>query len=181
MMLTPDQRPDDTGLDLLRGAFPPEWREPALGYEAVGTWESENGVKLPEPYRTFVAEVSNGCGLGPAEDGGLQPLGWLPSGWPGLGTRQPGRPFPLQEAWPWEDDDSVDTEGDQRIDAVHNHGSIVLGAEDGQSFWLLVTAGARRGEVWLVADVGAGPVQTDEPWGFLEWVQRWQSGQGWWV
>ncbi|MGW0969999.1 hypothetical protein [Streptomyces sp. NPDC002516] len=94
---------------------------------------------LPEPYRTFIAEIGNGSGLGPGGDGGLQPLGWLSDTWFDLGPRQPGEPFPLGAAWPWEDE-RVALE-DPRIDAAFNKGSIVLGPEDGQSFWLLVTAG----------------------------------------
>src|SRR3954451_13232034 len=103
-----DQSPAEATLAFLRSAFVPEWREPALGHEAVAHWERENRVVLPEPYRTFIAEISNGSSLGPAGDGGLQPLGWLPGTWPDLGLRQPGEPFPLQAAWPWEDDESVD-------------------------------------------------------------------------
>lgn len=179
MTVTPDQRPDEATLGLLRSAFPPEWREPALGYEAVEVWEAENKATIPEPYRSFVAEISNGCSLGPAEDGGLQPVGRLPSSWAEDNPRQPGAPFPLEEAWPWEEDDSADDE-DPRIDAVFSHGSIVLGAEDSQSYWLLVTTGPQRGNVWIVADVGATPAPADKPWGFLEWVQRWHAGEGWW-
>ncbi|MGG7569771.1 SMI1/KNR4 family protein [Streptomyces sirii] len=180
MTTRPDQRPDEATLDALRSAFAPEWREPALGHAGVAAWEAENRVKLPEPYRTFIAEISNGCSLGPAGDGGLQPLGWLPSGWPDLGPRQPAEPFPLEAAWPWEDDETVESD-DARIDAVFTQGSVVLGSEDGQSFWLLVTAGARRGEVWMVADVGAIPVPGTEAWGFADWVQRWYSGVDWWA
>ncbi|MEV6109139.1 SMI1/KNR4 family protein [Streptomyces sp. NPDC051940] len=176
----PDQRPDEATLAFLRSVFEAEWREPPLGREGVDAWEAQNGVTLPEPYRTVVAEISNGYSLGPAEDGGLQPLGWLPAGWPDLGPRRPGAPFPLEAAWPWEDDESVDPEGDPRTDAVFTHGSVVLGSEDGQSFWLLVTTGPRRGEVWMVADVGAVPVPSDDAWGFLEWVRRWHTGDGWW-
>jgi hypothetical protein len=177
---SPDQRPDEAALTLLRSAFEPEWRESPLGYEAVEAWESEHGVVLPEPYRTVVAEITNGYSLGPAEDGGLERLGCLPASWPDFLPRRPGAPFPLAEDWPWEDDNSVDPDGDPRIDAVYTQGSIVLGSEDGQSFWLLVTTGPRRGEVWMVADVGAGPVPGNEPWGFLEWVRRWHAGNGWW-
>ncbi|MEV6020301.1 SMI1/KNR4 family protein [Streptomyces sp. NPDC051997] len=176
---TRDQRPAEATLDFLRSAFSPEWREPALGHEAVADWEQENRVVLPEPYRTFIAEISNGSGLGPAGDGGLQPLGWLPDPWPDLGPRQPGEPFPLEAAWSWEDDESVALE-DPRIDAAFNKGSIVLGSEDGQSFWLLLTAGPRRGEVWMIADVGAVPAPGDQAWGFEEWVQRWHTGNDWW-
>lgn len=179
MTTTHDQRPSEATLDFLRSAFASEWREPALGYEAVALWEAQNQVTLPEPYRTFIAEISNGCSLGPAEDGGLQPLGWLPASWPDLGLRQPGEPFPLQEAWLW-DDETVDQD-DPRIDAVFTQGSIVLGSEDGQSFWMLVTTGSRRGEVWMVSDGGAGPVAgEDAAWGFEEWVRRWHSGDAWW-
>lgn len=174
-----DQRPAEATLDFLRSAFPPEWREPALGHEAVADWEQENRVVLPEPYRAFIAEISNGSSLGPAGDGGLQPLGWLPDTWPDLGLRQPGEPFPLRAAWPWEDDESVGPE-DPRIDAAFNNGSIVLGCEDGQSFWLLLTTGPRRGEVWMIADVGAVPAPDDQAWGFEEWVQRWHTGNDWW-
>ncbi|MFG2842892.1 SMI1/KNR4 family protein [Kitasatospora sp. NPDC048296] len=180
MTRTPDQRPDEAVLDALRTAFPPEWREPALGGEGVARWEAVNGVVLPEPYRTFVAEISNGCSLGPAEDGGLQPLGWLPDGWPDLGERRLGESFPLEAAWLWEDDEDVDPD-DPRIDAVFLHGSVVLGSDDGQSFWLLVTTGPRRGEVWMVSDVAALPVPGPEAWGFAEWVRNWPSDEEWQV
>lgn len=179
MTATRDQRPDEATLDFLRSAFPPEWREPALGHEAVAAWEAENRVMLPEPYRTFVAEISNGSSLGPAEDGGLQPLGWLPASWPDLGPRQPGEPFPLEEARHWEDDETVDAE-DPQIDAAFNQGSVVLGSEDGQSFWILLTTGRRRGEVWMVADVGATPAPGNHAWGFEEWVRHWHAGNDWW-
>ncbi|MFF0294543.1 SMI1/KNR4 family protein [Kitasatospora sp. NPDC004614] len=180
MTNTCDRRPDEATLAALRSAFAPEWRELALGDEGVAEWEAENGVTLPEPYRTFIAEISNGSSLGPAEDGGLQPLGWLPASWPDLGPRLPGEPFPLEAAWPWEDDENVDAD-DPRIDAVFTHGSVVLGSDDGQSFWLLVTAGPHRGEVWMVSDVGAIPVPGAEAWGFAEWVAHWQSGNDWWA
>ncbi|MER5486984.1 hypothetical protein ABT024_27775 [Streptomyces sp. NPDC002812] len=38
---SPAQRPDEAALEFLRSAFEPEWREPALGYEAVAEWEAE--------------------------------------------------------------------------------------------------------------------------------------------
>ncbi|WP_442813545.1 hypothetical protein [Streptomyces sp. NBC_01244] len=100
---SPDQCPDEAVLELLRSAFEPEWREPALGHEAVSAWEAEHGAVLPEPCRTFVAEIANGSSIGPPEDGGLLPLGRLTPGWPG-----------------------------------------------------------------------------PEAFGFLAWVQRWQTGDGWW-
>lgn len=79
-----EPRPGREALDTLRAAFPSEWREAPLGWDGVAAWETANGVVLPEPYRSFVAEIANGSALGPAEDGGLLPLGWLPPSWPDL-------------------------------------------------------------------------------------------------
>ncbi|MFE4515572.1 SMI1/KNR4 family protein [Kitasatospora sp. NPDC056783] len=174
-MTTPDDRPDEATLDFLRSAFPAEWREPVLGHDGVAAWEAENRVTLPEPYRTFIAEIGNGSGLGPPEDEGLQPLGWLPECWPGTGPRRPGEQFPLEEAWVREEDETIDAY-DPRVDAVFNHGSVVRGAEDGPSFWLLVTTGPRRGEVWMVSDVGAVPTPTAEARRFDGWVRHWHAG-----
>ncbi|GAA4596148.1 hypothetical protein GCM10023194_67540 [Planotetraspora phitsanulokensis] len=166
-------------LEALQAAFPAEWREPPLGLEGVAAWEGENGARLPEPYRTFIAEVANGSSLGPPEDGGLLPLGWLPPGWPDQGDRIPGAAFPLDHAWHWEDEIDSIPDSDQRIADVYNHGSIVLGTDDELSYWLLVLTGTQRGKIWFVADVGASPYPGPEAIGFIEWVQRWQTGAGW--
>ncbi|MFD8955013.1 SMI1/KNR4 family protein [Streptomyces xanthophaeus] len=177
---SPDQRPDEATLEFLRSAFEPEWREPALGYEAVSTWEAENGAVLPEPYRSLVAEIANGSSLGPPEDGGLLPLGWLTPAWPHPADRNPAAPFPLQETWAWEGEPLAE-DHDERGADVHGHGSVVLGTDDELSYWVLVVTGPQRGKVWLLSDVGAHPYPGPEALGFLEWVQRWQSGDGWWA
>ncbi|MER5893316.1 helix-turn-helix domain-containing protein [Streptomyces sp. NPDC001876] len=39
---------------------------------------------------------------------------------------------------------------------------------------------ALPGKIWLVSDVGAYQYPRPEAFGFLEWVQRWQAGDGWW-
>ncbi|MFI6979214.1 hypothetical protein ACIBSV_11580 [Embleya sp. NPDC050154] len=96
-MASPDERPDEAALEFLRSAFEPAWREPAFGYEAVTAWENENGVVLPEPYRSPVAEISNGSSLGLPEDGGPPPLGRLTPGWSHWVNRDPAAPFPLRE------------------------------------------------------------------------------------
>ncbi|MGW4893544.1 SMI1/KNR4 family protein [Kitasatospora sp. NPDC004240] len=173
-------RPDEAVLAALRSAFAPEWREPALGDEGVAAWEAGNGVTLPEPYRTFIAGIGNGSGLGPPEDGGLQPLGWLPDTWPDLGPRLPGEPFPLEAAWPWEDDGATAAD-DPRVAAVFTHGSVVLGCDEGPVFWLLVTTGPRRGEVWAVSEVGAAPLPGAGVQGFAEWVEQWRAGADPWA
>ena len=93
-VLKPDERPGDDVLAALRRSLPEEWREEPLGWPGVHGWEADNGVVLPEPYRTLIAEVANGSALGPPEDGGLLPLGWLPHDWPHGGQRDPSAPFP---------------------------------------------------------------------------------------
>jgi hypothetical protein len=45
-------------------------------------WEIRHRVVLPEPYRTFVAEIADGCSPElSADEGPLLPLGRLPGSW----------------------------------------------------------------------------------------------------
>ncbi|MFJ8746536.1 SMI1/KNR4 family protein [Embleya sp. NPDC127516] len=176
---SPDERPDEAALEFLRSAFEPGWREPALGYEAVSAWEAENGVVLPEPYRSLVAEISNGSSVGPPEDGGLLPLGRLTPGWSHRVDRDPAAPFPLRESWAWEGE-PLAAGHDERVADVYGHGSVVLGTDDELFYWLLVVNGPQRGRVWLVGETGAYRYPGPEACGFLEWVRRWQVGDGWW-
>ena len=71
-----------------------------LGWEAVHAFEEQQGIVLPEPYRTCVAEITDGaagprttswssCKIARAER-------WA---WP---ERDLTKPFPLSEAWIWE-------------------------------------------------------------------------------
>ncbi|MBT3154506.1 SMI1/KNR4 family protein [Streptomyces sp. CHD11] len=97
---------DPADLAAIRAAFEgTEGREPALGWDAVRAFEAEHGVVLPEPYRTFVAEIADGSASGPPHYG-LLPLARLPDDWDGEEEveRDPSRPFPLTEAWLWEEE-----------------------------------------------------------------------------
>jgi len=111
--------------------------------------------QIGSPYRSrlndyvvrLIAQISDGCTLGPPEDGGLLPLGWLPPGWPHAGERNPAAPFPLEQAWYWETDPApLGQDGEALIPAAHLHGSVLLGSEQGDD-WILVTAGPLRGQV----------------------------------
>lgn len=166
-------------MQFLRSAFETPWREPTLGHHGVSAWEAEHSVVLPEPYRSLIAVISNGSSLGPPEDGGLLPLGCLPPHWPYDRGRDPAAPFPLQEAWGWEGEPLAD-DHHQRVADVFSNGSVVLGADDGPCYWVLVVTGPQRGRVWAVAEVGAYPYPMPEAAGFLEWVQRWHADEGWW-
>ncbi len=138
------------------------WRRcgPPLGWLALVAWEARHGVVLPEPYRTFVAEIADGRSLrlGSA-DGPLLPLGRLPGSWhrwdsvnwlspEPFDSRTPrdlAAPFPLAEEWQWEYDfDPGEHVG--LMASLYRDGSVILIAEEPGSYWALITAGPQRGE-----------------------------------
>lgn len=65
-MDTEHASPDD--LAALRAAFDiDDDGASALGREAVHAFEAEHGIVLPEPYRTFVADITDGSYAGPPD------------------------------------------------------------------------------------------------------------------
>ncbi|MGP3638698.1 SMI1/KNR4 family protein, partial [Streptomyces sp. 24-1644] len=145
-------------LDALRTAFGiDDGGASALGRTAVHAFETEHGVVLPEPYRTFVAEISDGSYSGPPGFG-LVALAELPDDW---GDDRPERrldlPFPLTEAWLWEDDPRAPEEVEALLDPVFDHGSIVLGTDGCGMYWHLVVTGPHRGHIWNICGEGAWP------------------------
>ncbi len=176
---------DPVELAALRTAFDvDDGGESALGWAAVRAFEAEHRVVLPEPYRTFVAEVSDGSYAGPPEYG-LIGLAELPDDWGDDGAdRDLAEPFPLTQKWLWEEDDGPYEDPDAVIEHVLDHGSIVLGTDGCAINWHLVVTGPHRGHIWHIADVGAMPFgaefgyTTSAP-GFAGWVAHWAAGKGW--
>jgi hypothetical protein len=174
----------------LRAAFGvDDGGESALGREAVRAFEAEHGVVLPEPYRTFVAEVTDGSYQGPP-DYGLVPLADLPDDWgDGRPVRDLSRPFPLTSAWLWEEDeDEDDGRSEEELaelqDAVFDHGSVVLGTDGCGMYWHLVVTGPHRGHIWNISGEGATPFgaefgHTTAESGFAGWVAHWAAGKAW--
>ncbi|WP_432151523.1 SMI1/KNR4 family protein [Streptomyces sp. bgisy029] len=172
-------------------AFHPE-AVPPTGWEAVRSFEAEHRIVLPEPYRTFAAEICDGLRAGPPYYG-LLPLAQTPSDW---GSGRPERllaePFPLTEAWLWEAEEEQREEGlseqefEARVDSVFDHGSLLLGTDGCGMYWHLITTGPQRGHVWLIDENGAIPFGTrpgtslmpGTP-GFAGWVARWAQGSSW--
>ncbi|MFI1355532.1 SMI1/KNR4 family protein [Streptomyces sp. NPDC020898] len=176
---------DPAELAALRTAFDvDDGGESALGWAAVRAFEAEHRVVLPEPYRTFVAEVTDGSYAGPPEYG-LVGLAELPDDWSDDGTaRDLAKPFPLAQKWLWEEDDGPYEDPDAVIEHVLKHGSIVLGTDGCAINWHLVVTGPQRGHIWHITDVGAMPFgaefgyTTSAP-GFAGWVAHWAAGNGW--
>jgi hypothetical protein len=140
------------------------WRvAPPLGEPAVARFEGEHGIRLPEPYRTFVTDTADGA-AGPPHDG-LLALG--DHARMSAGPARPAdlaRPFPLVEPWVWEGDDDA---GDEAVTNVRTLGILPLGTDGDGLDYVLVVTGEARGQVWEVTDVGAAPVARD----FGEWIR----------
>ncbi|WP_405553344.1 SMI1/KNR4 family protein [Streptomyces sp. NBC_01171] len=157
---------------------------PPAGWEAVRAFEAEHGIVLPEPYRTFVAEICDGLRAGPPYCG-LLPLAQTPSDW---GSGRPERllaePFPLTATWLWEEDEESlpEEEFEARLAPVFDHGSLLLGTDGCGLYWHLIVTGPQRGHVWMIAENGAIPFGTSlmpgTP-GFAGWVAHWSQGRSW--
>ncbi|MGA5319985.1 SMI1/KNR4 family protein [Streptomyces seoulensis] len=153
------------------GAVPP------AGWEEVRSFEARHGIVLPEPYRTCVAEICDGLRAGPPYYG-LLPLAETPSDWsPYFAERLLAEPFPLAEAWLWEEEPPQELQ-----DSVFEHGSLLLGTDGCGMYWALIVTGPQRGQVWLIDENGAIPFGTSlmpgTP-GFTGWVSHWAEGRSW--
>ncbi|MGX5181516.1 SMI1/KNR4 family protein [Streptomyces avermitilis] len=176
---------DPAELAALRAAFDvDDGGASALGWEAVHAFEAEHRIVLPEPYRAFVAEITDGSYSGPPEYG-LLSVAELPDDWgDDEQERDLSKPFPLVEAWMWEEDTDPSEDADELLEQVYNHGSIVLGTDGCAMNWHLIVTGPHRGHVWLISDVGAVPFgaqfgfTTAEP-GFAGWVRHWAANKPW--
>jgi hypothetical protein len=176
---TDSASPED--LAALCAAFP---GGQGLGWAGVHRFESEHGIVLPEPYRTFVAEICNGYPLGPPSYG-LNALGDLPLDW---GANRPprvlARPFPLTAAWIWDGEEHPPADLDVRLAPVFYDGSIVLGTDGCGMYWHLIVTGAHRGHIWLITGEGAQPLgvsfgYTSAAPGFAGWVRHWAARKDW--
>ncbi|MFF6888554.1 SMI1/KNR4 family protein [Streptomyces sp. NPDC012421] len=160
---------------------------PPAGWEAVRSFEAEHGVVLPEPYRTFVAEVCDGLPVGPPYYG-LLPLADIPDDWDTDGSeRRLAEPFPLTTAWDAEGDGEALSEEETEAlwEALHGHGSVLLGTDGCAMNWHLIVTGPQRGHIWLTDENGAVPFGTPPgslmpgtP-GFTRWVTHWAQGRPW--
>ncbi|MBR7838795.1 SMI1/KNR4 family protein [Actinospica durhamensis] len=175
-------KPDPADLAILRSVF--ESGTPS-GWPAVHAFEEQHGIVLPEPYRTFVAEITDGASAGPPSYG-LVELGKVPlGGGEGPAVGELAKPFPLTETWVWEAEDRPYEELAPLLEPVHRHGSIVLGTDGCGMDWLLIVTGPHRGHVWNISGEGASPFgaefgHTTGRSGFIGWVRHWAEDEDWW-
>ena len=176
---------DPRDLQAIREALNIDDGESALGWDAVHSFEAEHGIVVPEPYRSFVAEISDGSFTGPP-DFGLLALAQMPADWgAGRPERDLAQSFPLTEMWVWEDDPRPDTEIGPLITRVTDHGSIVLGSDGCGMYWHLIVTGHSRGHIWLIDEAGATPFGAEFGFttgrsGFAGWVKHRAAGRPWW-
>ena len=154
---------------------------PCLPEQEIAAFEAIYRIQLPEDFRLFLLNIGNG-GSGPPTYGLnslAQSVRREPDG-PGETSNTsslcPELPFPLTEAWVWEDEDLEDE--DTRLNAVYNHGHLFLGTDGCAMDWILIVAGAERGKIWNRADVGAQPCAPSRD--FASWYEYWlDGGQDW--
>ncbi|MFD9214572.1 hypothetical protein ACFVY9_15965 [Streptomyces sp. NPDC059544] len=186
-------------ISTLINAIPSSLRRPHLGRSGFRAWETTHGVELPEPYRTLIADVSNGWLHGPSSEHGLLPLGELPESWQHweaecwlspdpfdwTAPREPAVPFPLEEEWQWEYDHDDHDEHSPLLHGIYRHGSILLGSNRDCGFWILIVTGPQRGRVWWLGDGCVAPyadagAEAEPEVDFVAWLQDRQADQGWW-
>lgn len=136
---------------------------PCCTEKEIAAFEAIHGVSLPSAYRAFLLSVGNGCRH--MLDG--FPLRSLQEAVP----ENASRPFMLEDAWVWEDDDRSEDAIEREMDARVFCGEMeLIDIGCGMSFNLIV-AGRCRGEMWCFSDVGAQPCCPRQD--FLDWFERW--------
>lgn len=140
-----------------------------LSENEILIFEEHCHIRLPQAYRMFLREVGNGCNM---IDGfplkRLEDMEW----------EDLSRPFMLEAAWIWENDDSITEQAlSEKIELMVCNGEIeLINLGDGISFHLIVS-GKCKGEVWNFTDVGAQPCCQRQD--FLGWFELWlDQGDG---
>jgi hypothetical protein len=144
-----------------------------LDDEDVASFEEEHGITLPEDYRRFLVEIGNGGSKGPPLYG-LKGLGEMPNDHHREAEEQLAgikEPFPLTEAWIWENEDDLSEEQEAVIARIGDSGTLVLGTDGCGMYLHLVITGPERGQIWMVCGEGATPL--DPRRDFLGWFEDW--------
>lgn len=172
--------------------------EPPLTEVELKQFEAKHEVSLPEPYRTFVSELSNG---GPGPYYGLFPLGYFDGAGGPLERWEEGdgvagdlsKPFPHTESWNLPDErfkcpekfgnDDEEESWYRALDDATWQPELVNGAfpicHQGCAVRsLLIVSGPERGNIWIddrPNDGGIFPDGSDSQSGtsFFNWYLNW--------
>lgn len=139
-----------------------------LPENVIVDFETQCGIRLPQAYRLFLQEVGNGCE--DMLDGfSLKRLEDMP-------RKDLTRPFGLDEAWIWEDDDQLEGDSlEQVIESSVFQGEIALIEVGCGISYHLIVSGKCQGEVWCFTDVGVQPCCERQD--FLGWFELWLDQQ----
>lgn len=142
---------------------------PTLSEDALLTFETRHGIRLPEDYRAFLRNVGNG-GAGPYY--GILPLERWADEWEPdeQGDDVLSQPCPLSETLP-----SIDKQWKQMLPpGVKNpyQGTLTICEQGCTYFVLLIVSGPTRGRVVYIDLQGQPPYFLREP-DFLSWYERW--------
>lgn len=172
--------------------------EPPLSEAELGEFEGKHTISLPEPYRTFVSELSNG---GPGPYYGLFPLGYFDAAGGPLERWKEGdgfagnlsEPFPHSKTWNLSDARfnrpeyfETDEEEEAWCRALDNemwrpelvNGAFPICHQGCAIRNLLVVSGPERGNVWVDDRPNDGGIYPDDCGSqpgtpFLNWYLNW--------
>ncbi len=138
-----------------------------LSEETIIEFEKRHEIQLPQGYRMFLKYIGNGC------DSMVD--GFRLKGLEDIKEQELFRPFMLEEAWVWENDDR-----DKAVIAEERNTKVYCGEFElidvgcCMSYNLIVT-GKCQGEVWNFSDVGVQPCCERQD--FLGWFELWLDNQ----
>lgn len=153
-------------------------RPPATA-ESVETVEAGLGVQLPDGYRSFLLQVSDGA-PGPGES--IWPVAGREDGGPdGHNAEDPAGPFDLDGPVArviYGDDDPASDEYWENATFVRLTGVLDIGTFGDPYDIFLVLTGSRRGDVWSVDEDRYYPlsdngVDSTDGRGFVRWYCEW--------
>jgi len=150
---------------------------PPLTRAQVDQFEAECGVQLPSAFARFLTEVGNGGAFGPQY--GVPALGdtWG-SPWHDVPYGDAvSIPYGMPAECVWEDE--PDERKREVLQARAGHGNIVIGYEGCGTYWVLIVAGPRKGEICLLTEVGIASCPKSVE--YMTWLRLLcDEGLSWW-
>ncbi len=132
---------------------------PPLVMESIISFERNHNITLPMSYKLFLTEIGDGIPQ-MLDDMPINKLNDIP-------IHNLDRPFPLTEAFIWEDEDVHD----DIVNDILTSGNLELINTGCSMSYNLIVTGDCRAEVWCFSDVGVQPCSERQD--FLGWFSLW--------